>query len=428
MPVPTRGESLYGEVPRAARTATARCYFVHGFVFSSWAPRIPWFKTSLGLTDGALGLALLGPPTGAVLAMWAAGFLTGRAGAVPVIRASLTACCLVGALVPLAGGLPALFGVLAVWGGTGSALDVALNTHGAAVEQRYGRPIMSALHATWTAGALAGSAVGAASAAMAVPPDRQFAAVGAAGLAIGLLPTRSLPVDGPAPRDPPPPVPVVPSVVPSVGDLVPVQPTRSAGTAPGSAGRPRPERRLVILCLICLSSFLCEGIAGDWSSVYLRDVTGASAGVAGLGYVGFAMAMLAIRVVGDRVVRAVGAVRTVRVSAGAAGVVFALAVAAGGTPLGTVAGIVGFASIGAGMACVVPTTISAAARAGTGTDAAAIAVVVSGGYVGWLAGPPLIGGLADLVGLHGTVGIVTVFAAGIAFLAPALGGPATRPR
>ncbi len=506
--------SSAGPLPRAARLATAGGLFVHAFVFASWVPRIPEVKASLALSDGELGLALLGAPAGAVLTMWAIGFLVGRVGSIPVIRVSLVVYCLAGVLVVGAGSLPVLSAVLAFWGASGSGLDVAVNAQATEVERRYGRPIMSGLHAAWTAGALVGAALGAAGAAIGTSLGWQLAGVGVFGLAIGLpLTLMMLPHETSAPDD----TQIVCYVTApvdegnavdvrvagttavadvaladtAVGDAAdenimnvgnaavdvmvlghvvsisdrgcPVFPaptpisvteegketersgeadtTRESGTTGGraleEARNPRSLRRgpnicgrasrpLAILCLICLSSFLCEGVAADWSTLYLRDVTGASTDVAGIGFVLFTGTMLIGRLVGDRVIGAVGAARLVRVSAGSTSVVFLFAVAVADTGIGTLGGIVGFGSIGAGMACVVPTAISAAGRLGARDSGsfpsagAAVARVISFGYVGWLIGPPLVGGLAEMINLHAAMIVVVVLAATVAILAPVL--------
>jgi fucose permease len=169
----------------------------------------------------------------------------------------------------------------------------------------------------------------------------------------------------------------------------------------------------VTLCALALASFFAEGAAGDWSSVYLRDVTGAPAGLAGAGYVAFTATMLLTRLVGDRVVERFGATAVVRTAAAGAG----LLVAAGLAERGTAGGLVAFAAIGVGAALVIPTTVSAAAR----LPGMPVRVVVSCGYAGWLLGPPLLGALAELVGLRAAlvtvVGLLTV----IVVLAPVLG-------
>ncbi|WP_250289524.1 MFS transporter [Frankia sp. CiP1_Cm_nod1] len=543
-----------GALPRAARVATATGLFVHAFVFAAWIPRIPEVKASLALSEGELGLALLGAPAGAVLIMWAIGLLVGRVGSVPVIRVSLVLYCAAGVLIGGAGSLPVLFVLLAFWGASGSGLDVAVNAQATEVERRYGRPIMSGLHAAWTGGALVGAALGAAGAAAETPLGWQLAGVGALGLVIGLPPTlMMLPRDAPAPDDAliVRRAPVMdarnPAVAGNVADtgsidnvagvdvavsgraagdttgrdggnitdtavgvvmtesVVPIhdrdcpvfpvsapvsllgaveeheenQPTRNkkgedagkgadesgdagetggsgaVGTAaertPEAVSAPRASRGsrgfrhglnirrgagrpLDMLCFICLSSFLCEGVAADWSTLYLRDVTGASVDVAGIGFVLFAGTMLVGRLAGDRVTAAVGAACLVRVSAGATSVVFLSALAVADTAIGVPGGIVGFGIIGIGMACVVPSTISAAGRLGirasgrSPSAGAAVARVMSFGYVGWLIGPPIVGGLAEMISLRAAMIVVVALAATVAVLAPALSVSSVQPR
>nr|WP_235433610.1 hypothetical protein [Protofrankia coriariae] len=519
-------------------------------------------KASLALSEGELGLALLGAPAGAVLIMWAIGLLVGRVGSIPVIRVSLVVYCAAGVLIAGAGSLPMLFVLLAFWGASGSGLDVAVNAQATEVERRYGRPIMSGLHAAWTAGALVGAALGAAGAAMETSLGWQLAGVGVLGLAIGLPSTlMMLPRDASAPGDmlsarhtsvmdmgsmdtrsmdtgssvergntagvvgigdiagtdvavsdravgdttgwnagnatdaavdvimaePAMPIrdcdcPVFPVSAPvsfldDVEEREKNQPakknedfekgadesrdaekTEGSGAAGATAGRtPRVAsdspgsrcsrgfqrglnirrgagRPLGTLCFICLSSFLCEGVAADWSALYLRDVTGASADVAGIGFVLFTGTMLVGRLAGDRVTVAVGAARLVRVSAGITSVVFLSALAVAGTSIGIFGGIIGFGIIGVGMACVVPSTISAAGRLGTRASApspsagATVARVMSFGYVGWLIGPPIVGGLAEMISLRAAMIVVVVLAATVAILAPALSVPPVRSR
>ena len=78
---------------RRARASTFLVFFVNGAVLASWVPRIPAVKAHLHLSDGTLGLALLGPAVGALVAMQFAGPLTRRWGSRPVtVIAVLTYC------------------------------------------------------------------------------------------------------------------------------------------------------------------------------------------------------------------------------------------------------------------------------------------------------------------------------------------------
>ncbi|WP_372517766.1 MFS transporter, partial [Frankia tisae] len=136
----------------------------------------------------------------------------------------------------------------------------------------------------------------------------------------------------------------------------------------------------------------------------------------------FTVCMLAVRLVGDRVMVRYSPTRTVRGLTAVAGVGFAGALAVGALPFGSAAGVIGFGALGVGTACVVPAVFSTAGGldASTGTS---IAVVSTVGYAGWLTGPPVVGGLAELIGLHRALTVVLVLLATIAAFAPALRAP-----
>ncbi|HYZ26475.1 MAG TPA: hypothetical protein VE597_06175, partial [Geminicoccaceae bacterium] len=78
--------------------------------------------------------------------------------------------------------------------------------------------------------------------------------------------------------------------------------------------------------------------------------------------------------------------------------------------------VIGFALVGAGISCVFPVVLSSAARAPDLPPSAAIAAVCTVGYFGFLIGPPAIGGLAELIGLPGALGLVVLLCALIAAL------------
>ncbi|MBV9058247.1 MAG: hypothetical protein JO296_14625 [Pseudonocardiales bacterium] len=51
---------------RRARFALSMVFFCHGVLFASWTPYIPGIKSTLGLSDASLGVAVLGAPAGSV--------------------------------------------------------------------------------------------------------------------------------------------------------------------------------------------------------------------------------------------------------------------------------------------------------------------------------------------------------------------------
>ncbi|MCK9878029.1 MFS transporter [Frankia sp. Ag45/Mut15] len=429
--------------PRRARVACMIAMVAFGLLAGCWAPRIPDVRADLGLSDGALGAALLGAPFGAVATIWLTGRLLGRFASRVVVRATLVLTCVVWNLVPIAGNIGELFVAIALWGAASSALDVALNTQIAQVERHYGRPIMTSAHAAWAGGALLGAGVGSACAGLDIPLAAQIVGVGAFSLAtilpatLAMLPTDPIPtVDpiptaGPIPAVPPPlngpPRPdgsPPPAVAPSPDASRARRPGRSAPErSPGRMGVRsrvgRMPRTSVALCAMAFGSLLCEGVAADWSALYLEEVTGAAAGVSGLGYTAFSGCMLATRTIGDRAAVRFGPGRLVRTLAGAAAVLFGLALATGATGAGTVTGILGFAAVGTGAACVYPSGMSAMARVGQGAGTS-VAAYATFGYLGWLTGPVLVGALSALLGLHTAMLAVPLLLFMIVILAPTL--------
>ena len=82
------------------------------------------------------------------------------------------------------------------------------------------------------------------------------------------------------------------------------------------------------------------------------------------------------------------------------------------------AGLAGFALLGVGLSVIVPSVFTAASR--IGTPGPNLALVTSTGYLGMLAGPALIGGLAEAVGLPSALGTLVVITGLTAVLAGAV--------
>jgi MFS family permease len=373
----------------APRTAVTTVFFALGATAGTWAARIPAIKGSLHLSAGTLGLVLLGPAVGSVLAMPAVGAILAT---VAPRRIVLLGMVIVTALLPvtvLADSAWQLFAVLTAWGAGAGMVDVAMNTEAAAVQVQLGRRSMSGFHAAYSVGGLAGAGLGAIAAAYAVSAGTNFLAAAAVLMVIGVASARAF--------------------------------TASPASRGAEHDTPRPLRRpqwswtLALLAAVAFGSFLVEGAANDWSAVYLHSSLRASPALAAGAYAVFACAMTAGRLVGDRLADRVGPARLVRLSAGVAAVSFGGALLAGRVGFG----LVGFAVLGAGVSFVVPLVFTAASD--LGRPGPNLAVVSSSGYLGMLIGPPLIGGLAEIIGLAGALSSVVVLCALIAILAPVVG-------
>jgi predicted MFS family arabinose efflux permease len=371
---------------RRARLAVAAVFAVHGAVSGSFATRIPWIRDRLGLSAAALGLALLVPALGALLAMPATGGLVHRLSGRAVTRVLIGAYALGLALPALAPTYATLCLVLLLFGAVNGMADVAMNTQALALEERVGRPLMSGFHGAWSVGGIAGSAVGVLAAHADLDARVHLGAMALVLLAAGQLAGRALPVDAP---------------------VVHAEPPRLAW----------PSRPVLLIGLVGFCAVFAEVGSADWCAVYLRDVMGTSPATAAAAYTGFAGAMAAARLTGDRVVARLGVVATVR-AGGAVACAGALLVVLARTP---VLGILGFALIGLGIAVVLPLAFAAGGRAmpHAGQGIAAVATVA---YGAGLAAPGVIGAIADVASLPAAFVVVAVLAALFGLGAGVLGG------
>ncbi|UEM23275.1 MFS transporter [Skermanella mucosa] len=367
--------------PAQARIAVAVIFFVNGTALSSWVPHIPTVQQKLGLSTGTLGLALLGIAGGSLVSMPIAGWLIARHGSRVVTLTAAILYCLATPPLLLASSLPALIMALILFGAFNGAMDVAMNAHGVAVERAIGRPVMSSLHALFSIGGL----VGAGSAVVLLPIGMTPAAHVTAAATGGLL-----------------------LVLASARFLLP------RGVDISTGGGPRfvlPRGRLLVLGAMGFFILMMEGAMSDWTAVYLKIDLGTGAAFAGLGYAVFSAAMAVGRLTGDRMVASFGPVAMVRWGS------LLAAAGLGGALLlhDPVAAVVGFGLVGLGLANIVPILFSAAGRTPGMAPGLAIAAVTTAGYFGFLAGPPLVGLVAEVLGLPGSLGILAAAVGLMAF-------------
>lgn len=362
--------------PRARR-AVQIVFFVAGVGLSAWAPMVPYAKDRLRLDEGTLGVVLLALGFGGILAMPLTGMACRAFGVRRVILASV-------GFVPL--GLPLLAWTSTTWtlalalfgfGFSIGVLDVAMNTASVDVERASGRALLSGIHALYSVGSLSGAG------AMAILLRCGVSLLTTTLLVTGALLLLSLTAARAIPDSPP---------------------------EPPTTGPRRLPWRVLGIGLLCFVAFVTEGSMLDWTAVYLHVARGVPDASAGFGYVAFAVAMVAARLLGDRVIARIGAARVVRFGAllAAGGLVLAALV-----PSAWVAGF-GFALVGFGAGNIVPSLFGAAGRSPELPAAHSLALVSSLGYAGAIAGPAAIGGVAAKTSLGAALCVV---AAGLVVVA-----------
>ena len=368
--------------PRAGITAV---FFVDGALFASWVSRIPALSDRVGATPGTLGVALLAPAVAAVVTMPIVGRLLPGRSSRTFCRVAVAGLMVAVLLPAVARSVAALAATLLVVGITNSSLDLVMNAQGVSVERHLRRPILSSLHAAFSFGGFAGAGLGALAASLGVSPVPHLAVAAVLFGVPGLLATRLLlsrDVDGDA-------------------------------RAPALRWR-RVPLRLLLLGVACFCSLLAEGGAADWSAKLIRDGLAGTAALGAVGYAVFSVTMGTGRLLTDWLWVRWGAAGLLRRSGALAAGGFAVGLTIGTAP----AAIAGFAALGLGLAGVVPTLFRASTDEPGVATGPALAAVSSLGYLGFLAGPPLIGGIAQATSLRLACGLMALSGLAVVLLAP----------
>jgi len=367
-----------------ARVSVSLIFLIHGLIIATWASRIPAFQAHLHLSPAVLGRSLMMAAIGSVIAMPAAGWLIHKFGSLSIVIGSTLGFGLALPLIAESDTVLALSVALLFYGAMAGSMDVAMNTHAVMLEKRYQRHIMSSFHALFSLGGMAGSALGGLVASRGVPARLHFWVSGIALAAMSIVAFRWLALPS-APED---------------GEKA----ASSGGTITWSAS-------LGALALLAFSIMLVEGAIADWSAIYLRTSVHTGPGLAALGYAVFSGAMAGGRLTGDYLTGKLGRAHLVCYGAllAAAGLVLVLLFGNAGWAL------VGFTCAGAGLATIIPNTFAAAGNIEGSAPGPSLAVVTTAGYVGFLAGPPLIGFVAQLSTIRAALWILVVLSGLSAF-------------
>lgn len=360
---------------RRGQLATAALFCSLGFQYATWASRLPAIKAHLGLTAAEVGLLLMATGIGAVGAFPLVAVLMRRLGSRRLALGS--AACLALLLLAMSSlpDYPVALLVMLVDGALVGGLNVAMNAQGAALEVVHGRNAMAKLHATFSGGSLAAALL---ASGMNAVTSTLIVHFGVAAVLLLLL------------------------VGYARTDLL----TEDQAAERKEKGRSRwtlPSRVTLWLGAAMVFGTVTEGAMNDWSALYMKDVAKASAELAPMGIAVVSVMMVLARLFADGWRSRWGDGRIVRAGSALAGVGLALALLSGGV----VPALIGFACVGLGIAAVTPCVYVAAAK--NGSDA--LTVVATMGTTGLLAGPPVIGFIANASGLVWGLGAVAASAA-----------------
>ncbi|WP_318368986.1 MFS transporter [Enterobacter sp.] len=362
---------------RSEQRATRMVFFMAGFATAAWAALVPFAKYNTGVSDGTLGLLLLCLGGGALVAMPLTGMLTARFGCRRVMVVSVLIFSAILPLLAVTSDARLLALALLLFGIGVGTTDCAMNVQAIIVEKASPRPLMSGFHGFYSVGGIAGA--GAMSGMMSLGLSASAASLATTIIVLLLL---TLCVRG-----------FLTYANPQEGPAFAV-----------------PHGIVLLLGAVCFIVFLAEGAVLDWSAVYLTEYRGLSEARGGLGFACFAATMTLGRLTGDRIVARLGQQRVVFTGALVAATGILLTVWGGSWELA----LVGYALVGMGCANIVPVMFSAIGRQTAMPQVLAVPAVTTLGYMGVLAGPASIGGIAH----HSSLAVAFIVVA-IAMLAVA---------
>jgi MFS family permease len=370
-------------------------FFVSGgSALALWAVHIPLIEARVGISYQTLGLLLMASGLGGFFAMQLFGWIIDHVGAKSATRLGgvIVGLSLLGpayAPDPFWLGL-AIFGI-----GFGlSGIDVPMNAAALQVEKANDKAIFTFFHLFWSVGGLLG------------------AGLGFLTISLGFDQTQTLPVVG-----------ISLSVVGffMANWLLPDQAVATGKDKAENKAVSKANRRVfgfVILAgLMAASGAIIEGVAQDWSALYLRDFQNVSAALAAWGLAAFNIGMIIGRIFIDRIVEVKGRNFVIRNGSIFAAVAIGLQAFAPNYPTSLVA----WGLLGLGISGVVPQIFAAAGEIGEASHSGRnMAKVVGITYIGGLAGPSIIGILTGVLPLNFAIGWGALLGLFIFFATPRL--------
>jgi MFS family permease len=378
--------SLQTQVPAItnsySRIAVSALFYSNGLCFSSWASRIPQIKEGLALSDGQLGLILLGMPLGSLLSLLPSGILVERFGSrILIIIAAITHASFL-PLIGLSSSIWALSFAVFLFGMAGNFFNITMNTQAVSVEVKYGRTIMASFHGLWSVAGFSGAAIGAFMISLKVIPFYHFITVSGVALIILSVAFPYLVID------------------------------YTKKKSPGFVFV-KPDKRLLKIGVIAFCGMLCEGCMFDWSGVYFQNVVGAERGLVAAGFISFMTTMALGRFFSDKITNNIGGRKMFMIS----GIMISSGLMLSVLFPTLLFAIIGFFIVGAGVASVIPLTFSYAGKSSKLSAGVAIALVATIGTFGFLIGPALIGFISEALNLRASFTLVAVMGLTISFLA-----------
>lgn len=331
--------------------------------FGTWVAAIPGIKYRLGFTDATLGLSLLLSPLGALTGVALSTKIFSKLPVGKWMILGYVSLCIIMILQINSVNRVMFWICLYCFGMNGFLNGVSVNTTVGFLEKQYKRRMMSTCHGLYSLGGGVSAGLATIFFALRLSPRWQIIFV-AVAICVVLYFNRK--------------------------HLLAHERIIHSGS-----GLRFPSLSILSISFLCMVLFMSEGCVADWSAIYLRESLHGTKEIMGLGYAGFSAAMTIGRFNGDSIITKFGSKNVVIAGALLAATGFLTVVVA---PAVTVA-IVGYIMVGFGCCCIVPVLFSAATAIPNVSAVEGFAMVTTGGLIGFLTGPSLIGFISEQINL-----------------------------
>ena len=373
------------------------CFFLYSFCMGGFFPRLAEIQRAMGVGEGALGLALIGVAAGTLVSLTFGAQFIEAMGHQRVLLWILPVLPLFYALASLAATPFWMFVCLFPAGILIGAVEVVVNLEADRAEHQSGRRLMNRSHAFWSIGFFSAAALGALMAWLGVSPQWHLAGV----VLLSSLATTLL-----------------------LGKFE-AAPLREADHSHAAAPAPRfatPTLAILVLVVVTLPAMVLEGAGFDWSAIYMRDVFGSSAFLGGVAVATGAAAQALTRYFADRFVERHSPVLVARVLLSVLALGDVLVFASGAAAVS----LLGFALMGVGSSAIFPLAMSAAAQRSDRPSTVNVASLAQTAFVSFFLAPPLLGFVAQHVGIRWSFGVALPLVLASLWLASVLGASGVR--
>lgn len=350
-------------------------------VFGTWVTSIPAIKHRLGFNDASLGLSLLLSPLGALTGVVLSTKLFSK---IPVgkwmFSGYITLCVIMIMQINSVNRL--MFWIcLYCFGMNGFLNGVSVNTTVGFLEKKYRRRLMSTCHGMYSLGGGVSAGLATVFFSLHIPSGWQIILVALVIFTVVLFNRKHL-----------------------------LSHTRIIHTG---SGLKLPSLSILGISFICMIVFMAEGCVADWSAIYLKESLHGAKEIIGLGYAGFSAAMTFGRLNGDSIISKFGSKKVVITGALLAATGFLIVV----TAPAVVIAILGYVLVGFGCCCIVPVLFSASGAIPEVSAVEGFAMVTTGGLIGFLTGPSVIGFISEKVNLSTGLSLLILLMLTAAFVA-----------